>query len=534
MANDSPVVILYGDDGLGGYVEKGTATHPVRVDPTGTTTQPTEDTASSATGAAVPANAMLVGLDDGTNLVAMQADEDGRAKVNVGGVGTGGFYPDYYDAQPGPGNHEPGVQLFDSSGNAKVRAATLTDEGSIRDDFPGTSLDTNCTGTATFTNGSYDVVGVGTAFTTELSRYYMVRRTGDNASYAVRISDVVDDTHLVLAEPYAGTTGSAVPIKSVWSTILGAGGSLAVASSVLTIGSGTTLSSKTYALRTVDYGPLVCNFYAQISQRITGQEILLGLIDSASISQQAQIVFDGTDNTKLKLRTGNSGSVSDIETSASTTMPLAATTAAYHWYRLEFTSDSVSVYVDGVFCVQNKVHIPNFYAPLGMTMGISNIGTPASNTNLLVDVASTNNFNLLQVGGGAIATPTAVAVGGNDAGTYRNNSTKSANVAPNSTEYGQVVRPVPLTTSTTTVAQVASSATVVTLLAANTARMGATIFNQSTSVCYVKLGSGASATSYTVRMSANAYYEVPFGYTGIITGIWAAVNGNAYVTELTL
>jgi hypothetical protein len=87
--------------------------------------------------------------------------------------------------------------------------------------------------------------------------------------------------------------------------------------------------------------------------------------------------------------------------------------------------------------------------------------------------------------------------------------------------------------STGTLANVASSASSVTLLASNANRLGATIHNDSTQILYVKFGTTASATSYTVKMVADAYYEVPFGYTGRIDGIWASANGNARVTELT-
>lgn len=80
---------------------------------------------------------------------------------------------------------------------------------------------------------------------------------------------------------------------------------------------------------------------------------------------------------------------------------------------------------------------------------------------------------------------------------------------------------------------VASANTSSTLLAANSARLGATIFNDSTQVLYLKLGSTASSTSHTLQMAAASYYEVPFGYTGIIDGIWAAANGFARITELT-
>lgn len=83
-----------------------------------------------------------------------------------------------------------------------------------------------------------------------------------------------------------------------------------------------------------------------------------------------------------------------------------------------------------------------------------------------------------------------------------------------------------------TVARVASSTSPVTLLAANTARAGAIFYNDSTAVLYLKLGSGAGATSKTLPVAAGGYYEVPFGYTGIITGVWAAANGACDVTEV--
>ena len=80
---------------------------------------------------------------------------------------------------------------------------------------------------------------------------------------------------------------------------------------------------------------------------------------------------------------------------------------------------------------------------------------------------------------------------------------------------------------------VVSSASSVTLLAANTSRFGAMIFNDSTAVLYVKLGATASATSYTVKMDAGDYFEVPYEYTGIIDGIWASATGSARITEVT-
>lgn len=79
---------------------------------------------------------------------------------------------------------------------------------------------------------------------------------------------------------------------------------------------------------------------------------------------------------------------------------------------------------------------------------------------------------------------------------------------------------------------VASSATVVTLKAANTARRQLTIFNESTQVLRVKRGSAASATDYSFQLAPLEYYEAPTPvYTGIYTGIWVAANGFAQVDE---
>ncbi len=87
------------------------------------------------------------------------------------------------------------------------------------------------------------------------------------------------------------------------------------------------------------------------------------------------------------------------------------------------------------------------------------------------------------------------------------------------------------TSSVATVTSVAS-ATSNTVLLASKERLGVTIFNDSTAILYIKLGTTASTTSYTVQVASKGYYELPSPvYTGIISGIWAAVNGSALITE---
>jgi len=91
--------------------------------------------------------------------------------------------------------------------------------------------------------------------------------------------------------------------------------------------------------------------------------------------------------------------------------------------------------------------------------------------------------------------------------------------------------------ATATESGVAASATSVTILASNTARKGATVCNDTSSAAlHLRLSATAATAAsggYTVALVAGGYYEVPFGYTGQIVGIWGAATGFANVTELT-
>lgn len=100
--------------------------------------------------------------------------------------------------------------------------------------------------------------------------------------------------------------------------------------------------------------------------------------------------------------------------------------------------------------------------------------------------------------------------------------------------------PVPVSGSVTTTPVVAASSTVVqitsnganqTLLAANANRKKALLFFNS-GTWHVKLGATASATSYTLDVSASNYFlEIPT-YTGIIDAMCTTSNKLVNVTEL--
>ena len=90
-----------------------------------------------------------------------------------------------------------------------------------------------------------------------------------------------------------------------------------------------------------------------------------------------------------------------------------------------------------------------------------------------------------------------------------------------------------LRSNTGTFTSVPSGTSSVTILAANTARKGATITNTDANPLRLDLSGGtASGTRFTYALTTGQFLEVPFGYAGAITGVWDADGtGAAIVTE---
>jgi hypothetical protein len=86
--------------------------------------------------------------------------------------------------------------------------------------------------------------------------------------------------------------------------------------------------------------------------------------------------------------------------------------------------------------------------------------------------------------------------------------------------------------ATATCTNVVAAAADTVLLAASATRVGAAVWNDSTAILYLKMGSGASATSCTVKVAADGYYEVPFWYRGALHGYWTSATGTARVTSV--
>lgn len=89
------------------------------------------------------------------------------------------------------------------------------------------------------------------------------------------------------------------------------------------------------------------------------------------------------------------------------------------------------------------------------------------------------------------------------------------------------------TTGTASVYGVLSSVTSVSILSANTARKGATIYNNAGTTVFVELGTPVSTSVFTLKMVDQSYYEVPYGWTGVVAGISTSNAGVITVSELT-
>jgi hypothetical protein len=105
---------------------------------------------------------------------------------------------------------------------------------------------------------------------------------------------------------------------------------------------------------------------------------------------------------------------------------------------------------------------------------------------------------------------------------------------------GSVAAPSPdiLTTvnvrpASATLGSLASAAASAQLLAANASRLGLVVHNTDANALFLKYGTTASTTSYTVKIPSDGHWEMPAPtYTGRIDAIWAADgSGSAFYTE---
>lgn len=110
---------------------------------------------------------------------------------------------------------------------------------------------------------------------------------------------------------------------------------------------------------------------------------------------------------------------------------------------------------------------------------------------------------------------------------------------PSGTQDVNIVSPIPLeiqveVSATSVVTRVNSSTSSIILVAANANRKGLLLFNHSTAQQYIKFGTTASTTDFSVILTPRMFYEVASPiYVGRIDVISSSTNGAIQVTELT-
>jgi hypothetical protein len=168
----------------------------------------------------------------------------------------------------------------------------------------------------------------------------------------------------------------------------GAGQSITVSTSELTIAAGTTANAETIITTTLSFKiPFRVLFTFTLSQRIANQEFYLEIVDSSG-NHRASVLLDGTSSTTAKLNCANennsTGSISSTSFS----------TATYGIAELEVSSDEVNLYNRGANSSSNRGssnsvvtrQIPDPNLDYFVRIRAKNLGTaPASNTNLKLD-----------------------------------------------------------------------------------------------------------------------------------------------------
>lgn len=318
--------------------------------------------------------------------VAVQVDNTtgGRSKW----LGYSGYAPD-------PSSYPLGTTdaISDYSDQLAIRGPILTDEFSFRDDF--TSLVRNLTGTPSFKGSNLSLGGSGTAYTSEVKYGQYIKKTADPETLWTQVDYVDADNSLFFATPYAGTTANVPGVVSDWKTVTPTGGSISVSSSIVDIGPGTTNGNIAAIVRQGDYLPFVLSFRVKISQRIANQTAIVGFQnDYISPTSQACLVFDGTDATRVKLRTSSSSAASDTE---ETTVVLASgTTATYNTYTINVSATEVSLLIDGAVVAKHNNHIPGPYDTQQIVASIRNTAAVTA-TTLSMDWIAWNNVNQIDV-----------------------------------------------------------------------------------------------------------------------------------------
>lgn len=151
----------------------------------------------------------------------------------------------------------------------------------------------------------------------------------------------------------------------------------------------------------------------------------------------------------------------------------------------------------------------------------------AAGSNIIGALTANQSVNTAQIAGTTTATGNGTASAGCQRVTIASDNTA---FTVNAIQSGTWNTP---SYATSNVTSVANAVTSTQILASNTSRKGAYFYNDSTTTVYLKLGTTASTSSFTILIQPSGYYELAQPcYNGRIDAIATAATGNLRVTEI--
>lgn len=269
--------------------------------------------------------------------------------------------------------------------------------------------------------------------------------------------------------------------------------------------------------------------YVEYTASITGTGVVIGPLDVRGFSSWGFQLIGSTNQAVIEFSNDNTNWVAAAAVNHNASFPGYITTGALQASATSLWTGSVegrylrvrcSAYVSSTSTATLELTAARWITPTSVYNYSNSALSVTASAALPVDTEMPAAAALSD----SIANPTAPMVGA--ANMWWDTTWKRASIAN--------PLPVRAVATASAVTSVSASATSVDLLALNAARRGATVFNDSAALLYLKLGTAASTTSYTVQVPAGGYFELPAPtYTGIVAGIWASATGSARVTELT-
>jgi hypothetical protein len=328
-------------------------------------------------------NALVVGISPNTS-------------VRVGATGHSAYAPDPSRLKDGMG-----IIAVTPSRALETHSTVLTDEGSFRDDFSGSSLLHNLTGQIEVVQNTIIIQGFGTRFKEEIyPDHYIKISTHDDAHWA-HVEEVIDNTTLELSAPYTGPTAKGSPHCSSFASRVPTGSTQTVVSSLLTFTNTTTSGHQNLLYHYADYLPCALTVVGSISQRIVNQSIVIGFVDNkftnltATPNASAVFIFSGTNNQEVICQ---SSFASDSIQSTTITYPGTLNSSQTLSYEINVTPLEVLFIINETIVASHRNHIPNLYTPLSIVTYVKNNATTASPTSLVLDSLFFSNVDMLQIG----------------------------------------------------------------------------------------------------------------------------------------